>query len=52
MKYYSQYRIHDLFELQEPLGIEQLGLHVKTGVYEKICGKFSPVCQKMTNFAL
>lgn len=27
-------------------------LEMKTGVYEKICGNFSPVCQKMTNFAL
>ena len=34
------------------LRFQQLGLQVKTGVYEKICGKFSPVCQKMSNFAL
>lgn len=27
-------------------------LEMKTGVCEKIYGKFSPVCQKMTNFAL
>lgn len=28
------------------LRCQQLGLHGKTGVYEKICGKFSPVCPK------